>query len=71
MRERIAAAFIFLAVAVLLGAGTARAFTVRDLLREQETTHLGQDVALVARLLADRREEGLPVDEAFLQELVP
>jgi hypothetical protein len=70
MRERITIAFVVLAMAVLLGAGTVRAYTLQDLLREQEGAHLSHDVALIAELIAERRSSGAPVDQAFLDELV-
>lgn len=71
MRERITAAFIVLALAVLMGAGLVRAYTLRDLLREQEGVHLTQDVALLGEILQDRQEEGLPIDTEFLESVVP
>ena len=40
MRERITVAFVLLAFAVLLGAGTVRAYSLRDLLREEAASHL-------------------------------
>ncbi len=70
MRERITFAFVILAIAVLLGAGTARAFTLRDLLREQDATHLRHDVVLTGSLIADRIEGGDPVDKEFLDSIV-
>jgi signal transduction histidine kinase len=71
MRERITAAFVLLAVAVLIGAGTVRAFTLRDLLREQDAAHLQDHVALVARLVAGREDAGDPVNAQFLATVVP
>jgi signal transduction histidine kinase len=71
MRERITAAFILIAVAVLLGAGTVRAFTLRDLLREQDAAHLQDHVVLVAQLVAARNGVREPVDAEFLRTVVP
>lgn len=71
MRERITAAFILIAVAVLLGAGTVRAFTLRDLLREQDAAHLQDHVTLVAHLVAERDGVREPVDAEFLATIVP
>ena len=70
MRERITIAFVVLAMAVLLGAGTVRAYTLRDLLREQEGAHLSNDVVLIGELIANQRAAGQPVDEEFLQGIV-
>lgn len=71
MRERITAAFILIAVAVLLGAGTVRAFTLRDLLREQDAAHLQDDVALVAQLVSQQADGREPVNAEFLEVVVP
>lgn len=69
MRERITAAFVVLALVILLGAGTVRAFTLRDLLREQETAHLRHNATLIGQLIADRRREGQPVNRRFLDSV--
>lgn len=70
MRERITIAFVLIAIAVLLGAGTVRSFTLRDLLREQESAHLRHDTVLIGALIADRRDQGRPVDKEYLSGLV-
>ncbi len=70
MRERITAAFVVLALAVLVGAGTVRAFSLRDILREETAAHLQHEAELTTRLIAEHREAELPVDEAYLQDLV-
>lgn len=70
MRERITAAFILLALVVLLGAGTVRAYTLRDLLREQEAEHINHAVVLIGQLVADRRASGQTVDAGFLHDVV-
>jgi hypothetical protein len=69
MRERITIAFVVLAMAVLLGAGTVRAFTLRDLLREQEGAHLSHDSVLIAHLIANQRAVGKKVDREFLTSI--
>src|SRR6478672_4529195 len=70
MRNRLTAAFIVLSVLMLLGAGVVRAYVLRDLIREQESTHLQQESTLVARLVAGRQADGEEVTEAFLSGLV-
>lgn len=70
MRERITIAFVLLAIAVLLGAGTVRAFTFLDLLREQDATHLHHDAVLIGELISEQRDRGDEVDEQFLSTLV-
>ena len=70
MRDRITASFVVLALAVLLGAGTVRAFTVRDLLREQESEHLNHSVVLIGAAVTDHRAAGQPVDREFLSTLL-
>lgn len=66
MRERLTVAFIVLAIAVLLGAGSVRAYTLRDLLREEASAHLQHDVELIQQLVEDRRQTERPVDRTFL-----
>ena len=70
MVDRITIAFVVLALAVLLGAGTVRAFTLRDVLREQEGSHLRHQVVLIDALVAEQLDDGETVDEEFLAELV-
>ena len=70
MRERITVAFVVLALAVLVGAGTVRAFSLRDILREETAAHLQHEAELTTRLIAEHSEAELPVDEAYLQDLV-
>lgn len=71
MRERITVAFVLLALIVLVGAGTVRAFTLRDLLREQEISHINHDVVLIGELIAERRSMGQSVNADFLDRMVP
>ncbi|WP_395656933.1 histidine kinase dimerization/phospho-acceptor domain-containing protein [Nocardioides sp.] len=70
MRERLTIAFVLLTVVLLLGAGVVRSFVLRDLIREQESAHLHQEVELVAAIAEDRLAAGGAVDEAFLRSVV-
>lgn len=70
MRERLTLAFVVLTILLLLGAGIVRSFVLRDLIREQEAQHLGQEVALISTIVEDREETGATIDEEFLQSLV-
>ena len=54
MRERLTAAFVLLTVVPLLAGGVVRSFVLRDLIREQESSHLHQEVELVAAIADDR-----------------
>ena len=69
MRERLTLAFVLLAVAVLIGAGIVRSFTLRDLMEQQETMHLQQEARLTLVLIDDQRKAGKPVDLAFLARI--
>lgn len=69
MRERLTLAFVLLAVAVLLGAGVVRSFTLQDLMEQQETMHLQQEARLTLVLIEDQRRTGKPVDQAFLARI--
>ncbi len=71
MRDRLTAAFVLLAILVLLAAGIVRAFVLRDLVREQESEHLQQEAALIARILNAKETSGGRVDRQLLTELVP
>lgn len=70
MRERITAVFVVLAILVVAGAGTVRAFTVRDFLREEEDKHLGAQASMALLLVSQQRTSGRPVDRAYLEDLV-
>src|SRR6478672_6265575 len=70
MRERLTASFVLLTVLALLGAGLVRAFVLRDLIREQEGTHVHEQARLVARIVDDRLATGAVVDRALLGHLV-
>ncbi|QZY28434.1 HAMP domain-containing protein [Nocardioides coralli] len=70
MRERLAAAFVLLAVLVLVMAGAVRARAVGDLLRDQEAMQLRNDAALVADVIDDYLATGRDVDVVLLDGLV-
>lgn len=69
MRERLTLAFVLLAVAVLIGAGVVRSFTLRDLMEQQETLHLQQEARMTLVLIDDQRRTGKPVDREFLSRI--
>lgn len=70
MRERLAAAFVLLAVIVLVMVVSIRAWTVEDLVRDQEQANQDDRAALIANVLADRVDAGGKVTRALLVELV-
>lgn len=70
MRERLTVAFVLLTVVLLLAAGVVRSYVLRDLIREQESSHLRQEVELIAAIADDRLAAGGVVDEEFLQSVV-
>src|SRR3954469_16611436 len=70
MRRRLTLSFVVLAVVLLLLAGVVRSFILRDLVREQEATHLRQEAALVAAIVQEREDAGRRVDTAMLKRLV-
>lgn len=70
MRERLTIAFVLLTVTLLLGAGVVRSLVLRDLIREQESAHLHQEVVLVAAMADDRLASGVAVNDEFLRSVV-
>jgi signal transduction histidine kinase len=70
MRERLTVAFVLLTVVLLFGAGVVRSYVLRDLIREQESSHLRQEVELIASIAEDRVQAGGSVDQGFLESLV-
>lgn len=70
MRERLTFSFIALSLLLLLGAGAVRSFVLLDLIREQESAHVQQELALVAQIVSARQTAGDDVDTAFLSSLV-
>lgn len=71
MRERLTASFVLVVLVLLAGAALVRFVTVTGALRAEESEHLHEHLDVIASLVADRHEEGLPVDEGFLAEVVP
>jgi hypothetical protein len=69
MRERLTLAFVLLTILLLLGAGAVRSYVLRDLIREQEATHLRQEVELIGSIVDDRQAAGGVIDRAFLESL--
>ncbi len=70
MRERITAAFVVLTLLVVAGAGTVRAITLRDYLREGAVDHLHEHAALALMLVEREDASGRQVDQDFLSDLV-
>src|SRR6478735_7894339 len=70
MRERLTLAFVVLTILLLLGAGIIRSYVLRDLIREQESQHLSQEVTLISSIVEDRTDAGATIDEAYLETLV-
>src|SRR6478609_369143 len=58
MRERLTLAFVVLTILLLLGAGIIRSYVLRDLIREQESQHLSQEVTLISSIVEDRTDAG-------------
>ena len=70
MRNRLTVSFIVLSILLLLGAGVVRAFVLRDLIREQESAHLQQQAALIAKIVTTRQADGGGVDRSLLEGMV-
>lgn len=71
MRERLTASFVVVVVLLLAAAALVRVVTLTSDLRAEESEHLHENLALIGQLVEDRRDQGGPVDEAFLSGLVP
>lgn len=69
MRERIAGAFVALAIGLIVLVVTIRAFALSGLAADQEALHLRDQASVVGTVVADRVELGEPVDRALLREL--
>jgi len=69
MRERLTLAFVVLTILLLLGAGIIRSYVLRDLIREQESQHLSQEVTLISSIVEERTASGATIDEDYLQTL--
>ena len=70
MRERLAAAFGALALAVILLAGGLRLVALQDLLREETYAHLDEHAHLVAAVLDLRVEGGVEVSPRVLERVL-
>lgn len=70
MRERIAGAFVLLAVVLIVLVVTVRAWTVSDLVDDQEQIHQQQTVDLMGQVVDDRAAAGKPVGKRLLTTLV-
>lgn len=70
MRERLTLSFIILTILLLLGAGVARSFILRDLVREQESAHVRHEIVLIQKIVTDRQQSGGSIDAVFLSDLV-
>lgn len=70
MRERIAGAFVLLAVVVILLIVGVRAWTLQQLVADQEAGQEREVASLIAAVVAERVAAGEPVGEALLAELV-
>ena len=71
MRRRLAAAFVLLALVLLVTVGVVRAFSVRDMIHDEETAELTRHARLLATRIDERIADGEPVDAAYLDDLVP
>lgn len=71
MRRRLAAAFVLLALVLLVTVGVVRAFSVRDTIHDEETAELGRHARVIATRVDEQVAQGGPVDAAFLDDLVP
>ena len=70
MRERLAAAFVALAVAVLLLAGGLRLIALQEVLRDAALAEVRQDTSLLSAVMLERRRAREPVTEELLERLV-
>lgn len=69
MRERLAASFVLLAVALLTVVGLVRSYTLSHEIREHESGQLRHQAVIIGILVKDRLRLGGPVDQAFLAPL--
>ncbi|WP_181309599.1 ATP-binding protein [Nocardioides campestrisoli] len=67
MRERLIAAFIGLAVAVVLLYGIPRAYLLANMITEQETTKAGRAAELFALVVEERSARDEPTTQEFLE----
>jgi signal transduction histidine kinase len=70
MRERLIAAFVLVAVFILLVSSIARAYALKDLVERTETLKVQQSVALVAIVLDERQQNHETISAAYLRTLL-
>ena len=70
MRERLAAAFGAIAVAVLLLAGGLRLLALDELLREETHSHLDEHARVIATVLDERAADDEPISERLIARVV-
>lgn len=70
MRERLAAAFVALAVAVLLLAGTLRLVALHNMFREEAEAHLADHARLASQVVGERLARGRPITTAVAARIV-
>jgi signal transduction histidine kinase len=70
MRERIAGAFVLLALVLIALVVTIRAYTLQGFLADQEAAHERQEAQLVAAVIVDQVESGRAVTRSLLVQLV-
>jgi signal transduction histidine kinase len=71
MRRRLAGAFVLLTLTLLVTVGVVRAFSLRDMIHDEETAELGRHAQLIATRIDERAAADEPVDAAYLDDLVP
>jgi signal transduction histidine kinase len=70
MRERLIAAFVLVAVFILLVSSIARAYALKDLVERTEALKVEQSVALVSIVLAERQQNDETINSAYLRTLL-
>ena len=60
MRNRLTVSFVLLTTLLLLGAGAVRSYVLRDLVREQEASHVREESVLVAELVTSAAPAATP-----------
>jgi hypothetical protein len=70
MRERIAGAFVVLALALIVVLVSVRVYALQDFLADQEMAHQRDEAGLVAAVITDRVALGETVDHDLLADLV-
>lgn len=70
MRERLVAAFVGLAILVLVVFGVVRAYAIGNLVQEHEQRSVEQAVHLIVDVIDERESAGRPVTAGYLRGLV-